>query len=168
MEEALARVAGETGREIPLWIGGKELFTGRWIESRDPSDPEIVMARVARAGPEELQKAVTCADQAFPEWSRAPATFRARILVKAAAILRAERHDMSALMVREAGKSWGEADGDTVETIDFLEFYAREMLRVDGPQGVTPFPGEENHVFYMSLGLGAIIPPWNFPCAILN
>ncbi|MEE8142506.1 MAG: L-glutamate gamma-semialdehyde dehydrogenase, partial [Planctomycetota bacterium] len=168
MEQALARVAADAGSEIPLLIGGQEVFTGSWIESRDPSDPDIVLARVAKAGPDQLQDAISRAHAAFPEWSQEPAAARAQVLVKAAAILRHEKHDMSALMVREAGKSWPEADADTAETIDFLEFYAREMLRLDGPQGVTPYPGEKNHVSYIALGMGAIIPPWNFPCAILG
>jgi len=64
------------------------------------------------------------------------------------------------------GKSWPEADGDTSEAIDFCEFYAREMIRYGGPQPLTPNSGEHNVFQYIPLGVGAVIPPWNFPCAI--
>ena len=63
--------------------------------------------------------------------------------------------------------SWPEADADTAEAIDFMEFYAREMLRYDAPQPVVQLPGEKNQLTYLPLGVGAIIPPWNFPLAIL-
>jgi 1-pyrroline-5-carboxylate dehydrogenase len=69
-------------------------------------------------------------------------------------------------MVLEVGKSWGEADADTGEAIDFMEFYAREMLRYAAPQPVHQMPGEKDSVVYLPIGVGAVIPPWNFPLAI--
>jgi 1-pyrroline-5-carboxylate dehydrogenase len=69
-------------------------------------------------------------------------------------------------MVLEVGKSWPEADGDTAEAIDFLDFYAREMIRWGGPHPLVPNPGESNDLVYVPLGVGVVIPPWNFPCAI--
>ena len=73
---------------------------------------------------------------------------------------------MIALICYEAGKTWSEADADTAETIDFLEFYGREMLRLAGPQQVVPMKGEKNYLVYIPLGVGVVIPPWNFPAAI--
>jgi 1-pyrroline-5-carboxylate dehydrogenase len=70
-------------------------------------------------------------------------------------------------MVYEVGKSWAEADGDVAETIDFLEFYGREALRLAEPQPVTKIAGEDNQLVYIPLGAGAVIPPWNFPMAIM-
>ncbi len=166
-EDAIARIDRWRGRELPLLIGGREIVTGQWIESRDPADPRTPFIKVARAGLEQVHSAIQGADHAFATWSRTDPRARARVILRAAAILRREKHDMSALMVIEAGKSWGEADADTAEAIDFLEFYAREMLRLAEPQGATPSSGEENDVFYIPLGVGAVIPPWNFPCAIL-
>ncbi|HTX17862.1 MAG TPA: L-glutamate gamma-semialdehyde dehydrogenase, partial [Bacteroidota bacterium] len=77
------------------------------------------------------------------------------------------RHHFSAWMVLEIGKSWGEADADTAEAIDFLEFYAREMLRLSGPQPVTKIPSEKSELRYIPLGVGVVVPPWNFALAIL-
>jgi len=70
-------------------------------------------------------------------------------------------------MVYEVGKNWVEADADTSEAIDFLEFYAREMLRYASEQPLVRIPGEYNELRYIPLGVGIIIPPWNFPLAIL-
>lgn len=69
-------------------------------------------------------------------------------------------------MVLEIGKTWAEADADTAEAIDFLEFYAREAARLDGPQEVVARPGTDSHLVYIPLGVGVVIPPWNFPLAI--
>jgi 1-pyrroline-5-carboxylate dehydrogenase len=71
------------------------------------------------------------------------------------------------MMVLEESKSWPEADGDTAEAIDFCEFYAREMERLSEPQPITPYPGERNELEHISLGVCVVIPPWNFPLAIL-
>src|SRR5258705_10581578 len=53
------------------------------------------------------------------------------------------------------------------EAIDFLKFYGREMLRLGEPQKLTPMRGERNYLVYIPLGVGVVIPPWNFPCAIM-
>src|SRR5436305_14863893 len=70
-------------------------------------------------------------------------------------------------MVYEVAKTWPEADGDTAEAIDFLEFYGREMLRYGSEQPLVKLTGEQNHLEYIPLGVGAVIPPWNFPLAIM-
>src|SRR5262249_29593721 len=99
-------------------------------------------------------------------WSRVDPEIRARYLLKTAAILRRRIYEFSAWMVYEVSKSWSEAYADTAEAIDFLEFYAREMIRLQGAHPTTPYPAEENEVRYVPLGVGAIISPWNFPLAI--
>lgn len=166
-EQALATVRSRFGREIPLVIGGERLTTGNWIESTNPSKPSEVLARVASAGKAEVDKSFAAAQKAFHDWSRWPAEARARTLLRAAAIIRRRKHEFSATMTLEAGKNWAEADADTAEAIDFLEFYAREMMRLAGPQPLTPVEGEENHLYYLPMGVGLVIPPWNFPLAIL-
>src|SRR5262249_24242765 len=115
---------------------------------------------------EQANEAVEVAQRAFLEWSRVPATERAAYLIEAARRMRERSHLFSAWMVYEVGKSWPEADADTAEAIDVMEFYAREMLRYDGPQPVTQLPGERDSLVYLPLGVGAVIPPWNFPLAI--
>jgi 1-pyrroline-5-carboxylate dehydrogenase len=105
--------------------------------------------------------------EAFPLWSRTDPDARARYLLKAAAILRRRIYEFCAWLTYEVSKSWPEAYADVAEAIDFLEFYAREMMRLRGAHPTTPYPGEENEVRYIPLGVGVVISPWNFPLAIM-
>ena len=89
------------------------------------------------------------------------------MLLEAARILRARKMEFDAWLVYEAGKTWIEAEADVSEAIDFCEYYAREMLRLAGPQPVVQLPGERDEMMYIPLGVGVVIPPWNFPLAIL-
>ncbi len=166
MQAALSGVRAEFRREWPLVLGGERVATGAWIESRNPCRKDEVVGRVARAGRAEAERALQAAWTAFPEWSRWQPAERARVLLKAAALLRRQKHVFSATMVYEAAKTWPEADADTAEAIDFLEFYAREALRLAESQPLTRVPGEDNELAYLPLGVGVIIPPWNFPLAI--
>jgi RHH-type proline utilization regulon transcriptional repressor/proline dehydrogenase/delta 1-pyrroline-5-carboxylate dehydrogenase len=68
--------------------------------------------------------------------------------------------------VLEIGKQWDQAYADVTEAIDFLEYYAREMIRLGEPQRIGTAPGEVNQYFYEPKGVAAIIAPWNFPLAI--
>ena len=168
MREAIERVRSKLGATYPLVIGGKRITTPETFQSKNPANPEEPVGNFSKATVEHVNEAVAAADRAFPGWSRtAPAT-RAEVLLKAAEILRRRRHEMNATMILEVGKSWPEADGDTAEAIDFLEFYAREMLRWASPSAhpLTKNPGEVNELVYIPLGVGVVIPPWNFPCAI--
>jgi 1-pyrroline-5-carboxylate dehydrogenase len=164
---ALARVASEAGREYPLRVGGESLTTGTWIISQNPARPAETIGRVVRAGRAEADRALAAAQAAFETWSRTDPAVRARLLLKAAAVMRRRKHDLSATMVLEIGKPWAEADADTAEAIDFCEFYAREMLRLAAPQPLTRLPGTRNELIYLPLGVGLVVPPWNFPLAIL-
>jgi 1-pyrroline-5-carboxylate dehydrogenase len=166
MEEALGRVAGELGREYSLWIGGEEIRTQEKIRSLNPSRPEQVVGVFQKGTVELANRAVEAAHAAFDRWKRVPAEERAECLFRAADLLRARRFVMNAWISYEVGKTWPEADADTAETIDFCEFYGREMLRLAGPQPCTPVPGEKNYLVYIPLGVGVVIPPWNFPSAI--
>jgi 1-pyrroline-5-carboxylate dehydrogenase len=166
MEAALKKVASEFGKEYPMYIGGKQVFTTAKMSSTNPSHPSQVIAMFQSASAEQANEAVKLANTAFESWKRVPAEQRARCLFRIAEILRERRHEMNAVICFEAGKTWPEADADTAETIDFCEFYGREMLRLAGPQRVTPMKGEKNYMVYIPLGVGVVIPPWNFPAAI--
>jgi 1-pyrroline-5-carboxylate dehydrogenase len=167
MEDALARVRGELGREYDLWIDGAPLRTTGKFESRNPSCPREVVG-VHQKGTAELAKqAVEAAYSFFPEWSRTAAETRVSMLLRTAQILRARKLEFDAWLVYEAGKTWPEAEADVCEAIDFCEYYAREMLRLSGPQPAVQLPGERDELFYLPLGVGVVIPPWNFPLAIL-
>ncbi len=166
MEAALHEVKGEFDRRWPLVIGGQQVTTSAWIESHNPCQKEQVVGRTAKAGRGEAQRALDAAWDAFADWSKWQPAERARLLFKAAALLRRRKHVFSATMVYEAGKTWPEADADTAEAIDFLEYYAREALRLSLPQTLPRLAGEDNELMYVPLGVGVVIPPWNFPLAI--
>ncbi len=171
MRAAIEEVRSELGREYPLIINGERITTDKKFESINPAERSQVVGVFsdADADSENLtEKAIDAATEAFKLWKQISPADRAEYLFKAAAIIRDRKHYYSAWMVFETGKTWAEADGDTAEAIDFLEFYGREMLNWAGHQPVTPSPYPENNTFeYIPLGVGAIIPPWNFPLAIM-
>jgi 1-pyrroline-5-carboxylate dehydrogenase len=166
MEQALAKVKGELGREYPILIDGEEIRLDQKMHSVNPSHPEQIIGIFQKGTPELAHRAIEAAHRAFDAWKRVPAEQRAECLFRAADILRKRRFEMDAWLIYEVGKTWPEADADIAEAIDFCEFYGREMLRLAGPQPVVPMPGEKNYLVYIPLGAGAVIPPWNFPSAI--
>jgi len=165
-ERALAEVRASFGQEAPLVIGGQRMKGSGTFDSTNPAKPSEVLGRFQSGTKEQAIQAIETAQKVFADWSRVPAAERAAYLIEAARRMRERRHWYSAWMVLEVGKSWAEADADTAEAIDFMEFYAREMLRYDAPQPITQVAGEEDSMVYIPLGVGAIIPPWNFPLAI--
>ena len=166
MEAALKKVASEFGREYPMVIAGQEVRTAEKLKSTNPSHPSQVVGVVQQASAEQAKLAIESAHEYFETWKRVPVEQRVDAIFRAASIVRQRKYELSALICYEVGKSWAEADADTAETIDFLEFYGREMLRLAGPQPVTPMKDEKNFLVYIPLGAGAVIPPWNFPAAI--
>jgi len=166
-EEALKKVEAELGKEYPLIINGERLTTESKIVSVNPSRHEEVVGYVSKADQALAEKAMQAAASTFETWKKVSGPERARYLFKAAAILRRRKHEFSAWLVYEAGKTWAEADADTAEAIDFMEFYAREMIRLSHKQPLTRLPGEDNELYYIPLGVGVVIPPWNFPLAIM-
>jgi 1-pyrroline-5-carboxylate dehydrogenase len=167
METALDDVRAKLGREYDIVIGGRRLKTKGKIFSMNPAHPAEVVGVHQRAGEEHVEEAVQAAQTAFASWSKVPVQDRAALLFAAAAHIRERSFEFCAWLTLEVGKNWAEADADVGETIDFLEFYGREALRLD--QATTPiqFPGERNQLRYIPLGVGAVIPPWNFPFAIM-
>src|SRR5580765_22810 len=137
------------------------------LDSLNPANRTEVVGRFNKATKELASRAVEKAAEAFETWKKTSAEERAELLVRVAAIMRERKHELSAWMIHEVAKTWPEADGDTAEAIDFLEFYGREMLRYAGGQPLVTIPGEENHLDYIPLGVVAVIPPWNFPLAIM-
>jgi 1-pyrroline-5-carboxylate dehydrogenase len=167
MLDALKLVESQLGRSYPLRIGGKRIETSARIESINPAKSDQTVGSVSKAGLDEANAALAAAEEAFKSWSRVAPEVRARYLLRAAAAIRRRVYEFSAWMVYEESKSWIEAFADTCECIDFLEFYGREMMRLGPAQPVSPYCGEENELRYMPLGVGVVIPPWNFPLAIM-
>src|SRR5580704_13541455 len=168
MEEALAQVRGMFGREYPLTIGGERITTSEKIKSYNPSHPDQVIGVFQKATVEMANQAVEKAHAAFERWKRVKAEERVACLYRAADILRKRRYELDAWLSYEIGKTWPEADADIAELIDFCEYYGREELRLAEPQKLTPQRGEKNYMKYIPLGVGVIIPPWNFAAAIMG
>jgi 1-pyrroline-5-carboxylate dehydrogenase len=167
MESALRDVAQRLGRSYEIVIGGERLRTEKTFSSLNPGRKDQVAGVFASGTREMADRAVRTAHAAFESWKRVSAAERSDYLFRAAKEMRRRKHEFSAWMVYEVGKTWPEADADTAEAIDFLEFYGRENLRYAGPQPITHLPGERNALVYLPLGVGVVIPPWNFPLAIM-
>lgn len=167
MEEARAFVRGRLGEEYDLLIGGRRLKGAGTFASRNPSRPSEIVG-VHQSGTAELAcQAIEAANRFFPEWARTPVADRVRILLKTATLLRSRKSEFNAWLILEAGKNWQEAEADTSEAIDFCEYYARQMVRLAQPVELLQMPGERDEMVYLPLGAGVVIPPWNFPLAIL-
>jgi len=167
MKEAVEEVAKELGRDYDLIIGGGRIKTQDKLVSYDPGQKDRVVGSFSKANKDLATRAIEVADQTFKTWSRVPAEERADLLLRTSKIIRERKYYYSAWLVYEVGKTWPEADADVAETIDFCEYYSREMLRLSKPLPLTPVPGEKNYMKYIPLGVGVVIPPWNFPMAIL-
>ena len=168
MEDALRHVRGMFGREYPLVIGGQKVTTAEKIKSHNPSNPSEVIGVFQKATVEMANQAVEAANQAFERWKKVPVEERVAAVYRTGEILRKRRFDLMAWLSFEIGKTWPEADADIAELIDFCEFYGREALRLGQPQKLSPMRGERNYLKYIPLGVGIIIPPWNFAAAIMG
>src|SRR5690242_17223238 len=167
MRAAIAKVRGQLGREYDLIIGGKRAKTTDKIRSLNPAKPSEVVGIHQRAGKEHVEPAMQAALKAFDSWSRTSWDERIALLFRTADILRERKFEMMAWLVFEVSKNWAEADADIAETIDFCEFYARQAQQLLHAKTAVQLPGEHDQLFYIPLGVGAVIPPWNFPCAIM-
>lgn len=166
---ALEKVKSEIGQTYSLVIGSEHVTPGGTFPTINPARPNEVIASFADGGAEHADQAIAAASEAFKTWQFVPVEERARYLLRAAAEMRRRKHEFSAMMVLEVGKSWVEADADTSEAIDFLEYYARQAIRIfDSSALLAEFPAEQDSLYYIPLGVGAIIPPWNFACAIVT
>jgi 1-pyrroline-5-carboxylate dehydrogenase len=167
MRAAIDKVRGQLGREYDLILSGKRVKTGEKIKSINPAKPSQVVGIHQKAGREHVEPAMNAALKAFESWSRTSFDERASLLFRAGDLLRERKFEFMAWLVFEVSKNWAEADGDIAETIDFCELYGREALRLSRAEPVVQLPGERDRLLYIPLGVGAVIPPWNFPCAIM-
>lgn len=167
MRTAIEKVRSQLGREYDLVIGGKRIKTTDKIKSINPAKPSEVVGVFQKAGVEHVEPAMNAALKAFESWSRTAVEERAQLLLRTAKIVRERKFEFSAWMVFEVAKNWAEADADTAELIDFLELYARDVLRLAKAEPIVQLPGERDYLWYIPLGVGIVIPPWNFPGAIM-
>lgn len=165
---ALGDVASRLGRAYTASIDGTDVTAASTFTSTSPADPDVAVGTFPDLDASAAIRALEAADRAFPAWSRVAAAERGRIVSAVAEQIRTRRHELSAWMVYEVGKSWAEADGEVAETVDLLNYYAQQMLFLDGPQNtrLARMPGEKTEFFYVPLGAGVVISPWNFPLAL--
>jgi 1-pyrroline-5-carboxylate dehydrogenase len=167
MRAALDRVRGQLGREYDLVIGGHRVRTAEKIHSLNPAQPSEIVGVHQKAGKEQVEPALEAALRAFRSWSRTSWEDRIGLLLRVGELLRERKFELMAWLVFEVSKNWAEADADIAETIDFCEFYAHEAHKLSQAKAPVQLPGEHDQLFYIPLGVGAVISPWNFPCAIM-
>ncbi len=167
MRAAIEKVRGQLGREYDLIIGGKRVQTKDKIKSINPAKPSQVVGLHQKAGKEHVEPAMQAALEAFAGWSHTSVEERAGLVFRVGDALRERKFEFCAWLVFEVSKNWAEADADIAETIDFCEYYSREALRLARTELPVQMPGERDTLMYIPLGVGAVIPPWNFPCAIM-
>lgn len=168
-KEAIKQVRKNFGKEHNLYING-EFVKGEkgTFKSRNPSNTDEVIGEFQSAGKKQAIDALEGAWKAFETWQYVSAEKRAQYMFKAADVIRRRRLEINAWMISEAGKNFTEADADTCEAIDFIEYYAYEALRLDQGMGVIDSKGDNNKTIYMPMGAGVTISPWNFPFAIFT
>src|SRR5438270_2155536 len=167
MRAAIEKVRAQLGREYDLIIGGKHVKTQDKLKSINPAKPSQLVGLHQKAGKDQVEPAMNAALKAFETWSRTPVEERSALLFRAGDLLRERKFEFCAWLVFEVSKNWAEADADIAETIDFCEYYSREALRLSRTELPVQMPGERDSLLYIPLGVGAVIPPWNFPCAIM-
>jgi 1-pyrroline-5-carboxylate dehydrogenase len=167
IEAALKKVRAEFGREYPLLIAGEKRASGEKVPSYNPSNLSEIVGIHPKGTLQDAQDAIERAAAYFPTWAAVPVKERADCLFRIAQLIRERKHELDAWLVLEAGKTWAEAEADVSEAVDFCEYYARHALKLAQPEPVVQMPGERDEFVYLPLGVGIIIPPWNFPLAIL-
>ncbi len=167
MRAALAKVRAEFGKEYELLIAGERRQSKEKLQSLNPSNPSEIVGIHQKGSEQDARDAVEAAAWYFPSWAEVPIERRAEFLLHAATILRARKYEFDAWLVLEAGKTWAEAEADVSEAIDFCDYYARQALKLAKPDPLVQLAGERDEIVYLPLGVGIIIPPWNFPLAIL-
>lgn len=164
--KAISEIRKTLGKTYPLYINGKEVKTADTLPSVNPAKPSEILGYIGQAGMEDVKTAIASAKNAYPAWRDTQPAERAEFLLKAATMARRKSVELAAWQVMEVGKQWDQAYADVAEAIDFLEYYAREMMRLANPHHMGHVPGEVNRYFYEPKGVAAVIAPWNFPLAI--
>ncbi len=154
------------GRGYPMLIAGEAVTDRDTFEVTNPGDTAEVLWRFPKATPEDLERAIRAANEAFQTWRFSDPLQRSSIMLRASALLKARRMELNAIMSLENGKNWAEADGEVAECVDHFEGFARETLKWAQGKAVEPMPDEHVTLVYEPLGVVAAISPWNYPAAI--
>ncbi|MBI2146995.1 aldehyde dehydrogenase family protein [Candidatus Woesearchaeota archaeon] len=150
------------------YIGGQWVpsSSGQTFESRNPANPADSLGSFQKSTPKDMKEAIDAAERAYPDWSRMPPPKRGEILLKAAELLRQNKHRLGQLVTREMGKQIKEGLGDVQEAIDIAEYVAGEGRRLYGHTTTSELPDKFCMTIRRPVGIAGLITPWNFPIAI--
>lgn len=143
-----------------------EAASSRSFDNRNPADTSDLIGSFADSGPEDVERAVSAAREAFPRWRALPAPKRGEILYRAAEILVRRKEEVSRDMTREMGKVLDETRGDVQEAIDMTYYMAGEGRRQFGQTTPSEMPDKFQMSIRQPVGVAGLITPWNFPMAI--
>ena len=127
---------------------------------------EEVLEQVPRAGPAEVDAAVSRAREAFPAWRALAPSPRAARLRDLAAALEDRLEELAVLEARNAGKPISDARGEIAMVIDTFRYYSGSPERLLGD--TIPVAGGQAWTVREPLGVVGLITPWNFPLAIAS
>lgn len=163
--EALAGLDAELPVDARTVVEGRAMGSAEAV-STDPGDPGRVVAEAGSSGPGEVTAAVDAAVRGAVAWNAEGWEKRIQVMRRAADGMRRERLRLTALIVRECGKPWRDADAEVCEAIDFIEYYAIQAAELGREKELIQVPGERNRMTFGPRGVVAVIAPWNFPFAI--
>jgi len=147
-------------------INGQELRRGERFLRFDPSNTAVLLGEIYCGDTFDADNAVASCRHGFNQLYNSSTGQRVERLRLLAKLMREQKAALTALIIREVGKPWREADADVAEAIDFCEYYAHEMVTTWQPRRTEAVLGEENHYIYQGRGVAVVISPWNFPLAI--
>ncbi|MCB9858002.1 MAG: bifunctional proline dehydrogenase/L-glutamate gamma-semialdehyde dehydrogenase [Phycisphaerales bacterium] len=158
MHKALARTRAEFGEKLGPIINNETPSAAEWRPSRNPSSPAEVVGYYAVCDAAVVDLAANAARRAAAAWAAQPASARADFLDRAADALHTARYDLMALASFETGKTWREAAGDYLDTVDAFRYYAAEARRLSSANGEA----------LRARGVVGVIAPYSFPLSLIG
>ena len=167
MQDALSKVDSEKGKAYPLLINGEKIMLEDKIISVNPSKKDEVIGYSSSAGIEQAELAMQCALEAFPSWSATTAAERVAYFDQFKKVLLARRYEITAWIVEEGGRNFSEAYSEVAQVVDFCNSYGNGMLEYEKGIPMIQTDIEANECIYLPMGVGVVIPPWNYPLALM-
>ena len=167
-DQAVHEVQKEFGKNYPMIIGGKEIFSDNKFQVRSPADKNMVLGHFPMATRDDILRAIDAAKESFYRWSQVPYQNRVRIFREIADLFSQNKFNLAAILCFENGKNRLEAMGDLDESIDFMRFYSEELELNTGfsKETKSSLPKEKTRSVLKPYGVWGIISPFNFPSAI--
>lgn len=149
----------------PLVNGREGGLVARPVYS--PQNSERVIGWVKEASHQDIDSALSEANQAFNQWSKKSITERAAYIERFADLLEKNKFELIAMSCLEAGKTWSDGISEVREAVDFCRYYAAMAVQLmANPLQLQGYTGETNELSLHARGIVLCISPWNFPLAI--